>query len=180
MVPKDPESPTSLRRNNTIIDHPFHVFTDVRNSNFNPPTSPARPPPVAARKSYSGVSERLATAVHPAVPPRPPKVPLSAAMNCNIGTTGLKNLGNTCYMNSILQCMSGTVPISRYFLDGSYKLHINKNNPLGSRGLLAEAYATVLKHLWGGEYNFISPVTFRVSESHTQITASTSDFAPRM
>lgn len=161
MIPRDPESPT-LKRNNTIIDHPFHGFTDVRNPDFNPPLSPARPPPVAARKSYSGVSERLATPVHSSTPARPPKLPLlPGAVNFNIGTTGLKNLGNTCYMNSILQCMSGTIPVSRYFLDGSYKQHINKDNPLGSRGVLAEAFASVIKHLWSGEYSFISPVTFK-------------------
>jgi len=32
------------------------------------------------------------------------------------GKIGLKNLGNTCYMNSILQCMSGTAPFARYYM----------------------------------------------------------------
>jgi len=158
--------PSSPKRN-TIIDHPFHVFTDVRNPEFHPPASPVRPLPVAPRKSYSGVSERLAAATPHIVPERPPKIPIqsrtvSGTVNFNIGTTGLKNLGNTCYMNSILQCMSGTIPLSRYFLDGSYRSHINRDNPLGSRGVLAEAFATLIRHLWSGEYNFVSPVTFKV------------------
>lgn len=139
----------------------------MRNPEFNPPTSPARPPPALPRKSYSGVSEPLAGVALPTVPPRPPKIStasrsVSGTANFAIGTTGLKNLGNTCYMNSVLQCMSGTVPLSRYFLDGSYKSHINRDNPLGSGGVLAEAFAGVIRNLWSGEYGFIAPQTMKV------------------
>lgn len=150
-----------MRNANTIIDHPFHVFTDVRNPQFNPPASPVRPLPVAPRKSYGGVSERLTPGVSLA-PERPTKASMrSTSGTVSMETTGLKNLGNTCYMNSILQCMSGTIPLARYFRDGSYKKHVNKDNPLGSRGVLAEAFATVIHHLWSGQYSFISPVTFK-------------------
>ena len=39
------------------------------------------------------------------------------------GVCGLSNLGNTCFMNSALQCMSNTEPLTSYFLSVSFLLN---------------------------------------------------------
>ncbi|XP_061377181.1 ubiquitin carboxyl-terminal hydrolase 31 [Danaus plexippus] len=82
--------------------------------------------------------------------------------------TGIKNHGNTCYMNAVLQCLSHTDVIAEYFVLEHYKIDLQKRNKInskkyGTRGEVTEQLAALLKALWSCRYTSDMSVSFKAA-----------------
>ena len=74
------------------------------------------------------------------------------------GRQGLANLGNTCYMNSALQCLSNMDVLRAYFLKEAFKYEINLDNVMGSKGEVVTRFAELLNQVWNKQKsNTFSP-----------------------
>jgi ubiquitin carboxyl-terminal hydrolase 8 len=85
----------------------------------------------------------------------------------DIGIVGLRNRGNTCYLNTSLQCLSHTPLFTDYFISNNYVPDLNnrlndlktQKNKKINEIILTREYAKLIKVLWNSSTP-IEPKTF--------------------
>lgn len=170
-----PHSPTAVRYNT-----PIETLSSFRGSNNKCNSSPRLSRHNATPALSSQSSPSSSRAVNNALPTRPavgiaegrlktvvsgrkrvtPSLKHTKPSPRILMEVGLENLGNTCFMNSSLQCLLHIQPLVAYFLATNVCDVLNEKSPM--KGLLASSFAQLVKDVFNASAgSSIAPMAFQ-------------------
>lgn len=121
-------------------------------------------PPVLEKEPVRATPKTSSSRPSEAQMPQPPQTPAPPVPQLSHGEmvalssiAGLKNMGNTCYMNCVCQCLLSVSRLVIPFLDGSYKHRVNVNSRLGYRGQLAKEFSSLVRALSRPGVSYVTP-----------------------
>ncbi|KAJ3082426.1 ubiquitin-specific protease doa4, partial [Quaeritorhiza haematococci] len=122
---KRKSSPKAMKRSksyNPVQTNTTRLDSSLHNDSHLGRSAPSVTSDTSEKSIHTTTNTTMATASKPSAPKLGRSLSRTGSgMGSIAWRAGLRNLGNTCYLNSTVQCLSATTPLVRYFLDNTFQ-----------------------------------------------------------